>query len=197
MDIAILGGTFDPPHYGHLMIAEEVLHACSLDAVWFMPSPSPPHKTGEVISDSRHRIEMVRMAIADNDSFRLSLMEFEREGPSYTYDTIKKLADDYPEDRFFFLIGADMVEDLPNWHRVDELVQLVSFIGVGRPGFSLNSKYGQYIREVEVPGFEISASFLRRRFSKNGNTRYFLPDNVRNYIREKGLYGQGDRVENC
>ncbi|HEX7063743.1 MAG TPA: nicotinate-nucleotide adenylyltransferase, partial [Bacillales bacterium] len=101
MNIAIFGGTFDPPHYGHLMIAEEVLRACSLDAVWFMPSPSPPHKAGKTITDSRHRIEMVRMAIADNERFHLSLIEFEREGPSYTFDTIKELVKNHPDDRFF------------------------------------------------------------------------------------------------
>ncbi|HEX7063861.1 MAG TPA: nicotinic acid mononucleotide adenylyltransferase, partial [Bacillales bacterium] len=93
------------------------------------------------------------------------------------------------DDRFFFLIGADMAEDLPNWHRIDELVDLVSFIGVGRPGFSLKSRYARSIQEVKVPEFDISASFLRSRFKENGNTRYFMPDNVREYIGEKGLYG--------
>ncbi|HEU5139049.1 MAG TPA: nicotinate-nucleotide adenylyltransferase [Bacillales bacterium] len=196
MDIAIFGGTFDPPHYGHLMIAEEVLCACSLDAVWFMPSPIPPHKTGKMITDSRHRIEMVRLAIADNEEFHLSLLEFERKGPSYTIDTIQHLVENHPDDRFYFLIGADMVEDLPNWHRADELVRLVTFIGVGRPGFSLKSEYADSIREVKIPEFEVSASFLRSRFRENGNTRYLLPDKVRKYIGEKGLYGQENRVGN-
>jgi nicotinate-nucleotide adenylyltransferase len=189
MNIAILGGTFDPPHYGHLMIAEEVLEACDLDGVWFMPSPRPPHKTEEVISDAHHRIEMVKQAIADNERFHLSLIEFEREGLSYTYDTMKELIDKHPHNQFYFLIGADMVEYLPHWHRIDELVRMVTFIGVGRPGFSLASEYREFIHEVEVPEYEISASFLRKRFKENGNTRYFLPDNVRKYIMEKGLYG--------
>lgn len=189
MDIAILGGTFDPPHYGHLIIAEEVLDACSFDEVWFMPSPTPPHKMEEKITDSDHRIEMVKRAISGNERFRICLFEFKREGPSYTYDTMKALMRKYPEHHFSFLIGADMVEYLPKWHRVDELVQIVSLIGVGRPGFSLHSPYGKFIREVEVPEIEISSSFLRKRFEENGNTRYFLPDQVREYIKEKGLYG--------
>lgn len=194
MRIGILGGTFDPPHYGHLMIAEEVLYACSLDAVWFMPSPSPPHKTGEMITGSEHRIEMVRRAIADNNCFDLSLIEFDRNGLSFTYDTMEKLVKQRPDDTFFFLIGADMVEYLPHWHRVDELVRMLTFIGVGRPGFSLDSEYGAFIREVEVPQFQVSSSFLRERFKENGNTRYFLPEKVRQYIEEKGLYGSRNRT---
>lgn len=189
MRIGILGGTFDPPHFGHLMIAEEVLHRCRLDAVWFMPSPSPPHKTRFRITPSHHRIEMVKKAITGNERLFLSLAEFERKGPSYTYDTVKTLLTEHPRDRFFFIIGADMVEDLPNWHRADELVRLVTFIGVGRPGFSLESQYADHIWEVDTPEFAMSASFLRERFKKNGNTRYYLPDDVRKYIMEKGLYG--------
>lgn len=189
MKIGILGGTFDPPHYAHLMIAEEVLNTCSLDCIWFMPSPSPPHKKGEVITPANHRIEMVNKAIAGNERFSVSLIEFEREGLSYTYDTMKELTHNHPDVQFYFIVGADMVEDLPAWHRADELVQLVEFIGVGRPGFSVHSAFGDFIREVEVPEFDISASFLRKRFKENGNTRYFLPKEVRNYIKEKDLYG--------
>lgn len=189
MKIGILGGTFDPPHYAHLMIAEEVLTACSLDQVWFMPSPSPPHKTGEEITEATHRIEMVKRAIASNEKFSVSLVEFEREGPSYTYDTMKELTRVHPHAQFCFILGADMVEDLPNWEHAEELVQLVEFIGVGRPGFSVDSVFADAIHEVDVPAFEISASFLRQRFEKGQNTRYFLPEVVRNYIEEKTLYG--------
>ncbi|HET7657891.1 MAG TPA: nicotinate-nucleotide adenylyltransferase, partial [Bacillales bacterium] len=151
MDIAILGGTFDPPHFGHLIMAEEVLTQCGLDEVWFMPSPDPPHKKEAAVTPSSHRVEMVRRAIAGNEHFRLSLIEFEREGPSYSVETVKHLLAKHPEHQFFFLIGADMVEYLPNWHNVDELVRLLPFIGVGRPGFSLESPYRSYIREVVVP----------------------------------------------
>lgn len=189
MRIGILGGTFDPPHYAHLMIAEEVLETCSLDQVWFMPSPSPPHKTEEVITPATHRIEMVKKAIAGNGRFSISLVEFEREGLSYTYDTMKVLTHSHPHVQFSFIVGADMVEDLPNWDHARELVQLVDFIGVGRPGFSVHSMFNDSIHEVDVPAFEISASFLRERFRKNQNTRYYLPDVVRNYIEEKKLYG--------
>lgn len=189
MRVGILGGTFDPPHYAHLMIAEEVLEACFLDQVWFMPSPSPPHKMEKVITPAPHRIEMVKKAIAGNERFSISLVEFERKGPSYTYDTMKELTFSHPDVRFFFILGADMVEDLPNWDHAGELVQLVDFIGVGRPGFSIHSVFADSIHEVDVPAFEMSASFLRERFKENQNTRYFLPDIVRNYIEEKKLYG--------
>lgn len=192
MKIAIFGGTFDPPHLGHLIMAEEVMNACGLDEVWFMPSPDPPHKKGEVRTPSKHRIEMVKKAIADNDHFRLSLFEFEREGPSYSYDTVKKLLVRFPEHDFSFLIGADMVEFLPNWHRIDELVKLISFIAVGRHGFSLKSPYRLHIHEVEVPRIEVSSSMIRKRYKKHSTTRYFMPLAVQNYVDEKGLYEQGD-----
>src|SRR5699024_9733994 len=126
------------------------------DAIWFMPSPSPPHKTGMVITTAHHRIEMVKMAIADNDRFFLSLAEFAREGPSYTYDTVRTLISEHPEFCFFFIVGADMVENLPSWHQADELIRLVPFIGVGRPGFSLDSKYADHIWEVDIPEFAMS-----------------------------------------
>lgn len=192
MEIAIFGGTFDPPHLGHLIMAEEVVNACRLDEVWFMPSPDPPHKTDEVIAESGHRIEMVRTAIAGNNRFRLSLIEFERNGTSYSYDTVKQLLSQYPEHRFRFLIGADMVEYLPNWHKVDDLIRLIPFIGVGRPGFSLKSPYRDFIEEVEVPKIEISSSMIRKRLKEKKGVRYFIPENVQNYIVKKGLYEQGN-----
>lgn len=184
----ILGGTFDPLHFGHLLIAEEVLHACSLDEVWFMPSPNPPHKRRKVLP-ANERIEMVQRGITGNDRFRLSLFEFNREGPSYTYDTITALNQEYPGRDFCFIIGADMVQDLPNWHNIEKLLEMITFVGVKRPGFSLESEYSHKLTEVEVPGFDVSSSFLRGRFAENRNTRYFLPDTVREYIEERNLYG--------
>lgn len=188
MRIGIFGGTFDPPHYAHLMMAEEALESFALDQIWFMPSFSPPHKNNEAIIPVSHRVEMIKRAIANNDKFSVSLVEFEREGPSYTYDTMYELTDRYPDATFYFILGADMVEDLPTWHHVAELVQFVEFIAVGRPGFSVHSRFAKVIHEVHTPLSAISASFLRERFRKGQNTRYFLPDNVRNYIMQNHLY---------
>ncbi|TLS39333.1 nicotinate-nucleotide adenylyltransferase [Pseudalkalibacillus caeni] len=190
MKIGIFGGTFDPPHYGHLMVAQEVLESCQLDKIWFLPSHRPPHKTERSISTDEQRKDMVNLAIERNQDFEMSLVEFGRKGLSYTYDTVRYLTEMHPEHRFSFIIGADMINDLPNWHKIDELIKLISFVGVARPGFEfdISNPYHTEIRIVEAPQFEISSSFLRKRFREKGNTRYFIPDDVRNYIEEKGLY---------
>lgn len=185
--IGLLGGTFDPPHNGHLLIAQEVLSALALDEVWFIPSQTPPHKEGRKITSGHHRVEMVKLAIEDNPSFRLNTMEFEREGPNYTIDTMKSLRETYPSFQFHFIIGADMVEYLSKWHDIDSLVNLVQFVGVKRPGYKLASDYD--IVEVEVPPFGVSSTLLRDRFAKGKNTKYLLPEKVRTYIGEKNVYG--------
>lgn len=192
--VGILGGTFDPPHYGHLMIAQEVLSSLKLDEIWFMPTNIPPHKA-DAKSTGGDRIEMVKRAIANNECFKLQLIEFERSGPSYTYDTIAILKEKYPDTEFYFIIGADMVEYLPNWYHIDELIREVHFVGVKRPNFKIVSNY--VLIEVEVPQFEMSSSELRHRFNTNQNTKYFLPDSVRHYIEEKKLYGSTESIEPC
>ncbi len=186
MKVGILGGTFDPPHYGHLIIAQEVLTALQLDEIWFMPTNVPPHKENAK-TKGEERIEMVKRAIDDNPNFFLQTIEFERSGPSYTYETIGLLQKRYPKAEFYFIIGADMVEYLPNWQHIEELVRQVQFVGVKRPSFKVKSNYP--IIEVEVPQFEISSSQLRDRFKNKQNTKYFLPDLVKQYIEEKNLYG--------
>ena len=189
MRIGLLGGTFDPPHYGHLLVASEVLEQCNLDEVWFVPNRLPPHKKGMPVTKKEHRLEMVRLAIEGNPSFRLSTIELEREGQSYTYDTIRQLTVTYRNDRFFFIIGADMINDLPNWHHIDKLVQMTTFIGINRPGYSVESPYRAHIQTIDMPPFDVSSSFLRERFKLGKNTRYYLPERVRNYIEENDLYG--------
>ncbi|WP_102345522.1 nicotinate-nucleotide adenylyltransferase [Bacillus sp. Marseille-P3661] len=186
MKVGLLGGTFDPPHYGHLMIAQEVLTNLKLDQIWFIPTNVPPHKDG-TNTDGLDRIEMVNRAIAGNPNFLINTIEFDRVGPSYTYDTITLLNEIYPQHQFYFIIGADMVEYLPKWHRIEELVDKISFVGVKRPNYKVETKYN--LLEVEIPLLDISSSDLRFRFENNLNTRYFLPEDVRQYIEEKSLYG--------
>ena len=185
--VGIIGGTFDPPHHGHLLMASEVLTALQLEEVWFMPTNIPPHKQSEHITNRTDRVEMLRLAIADNPHFKLQLIELEREGPSFTYDTMEILRERYPQYSFYFILGADMVEYLPNWYKIDELVQIVTFVGVKRPGYVFLNNYS--ICEVEVLEFEVSSSLLRERFKAGKNTMYLLPEKVKNYIEEKGLYG--------
>lgn len=186
--IGLLGGTFDPPHYGHLIIANEAMTQCQLDEVWFIPTYVPPHKQGLKVTKPEHRVNMVKLAIASHSSFRLCMIEIERKGPSYTYDTIKKLRESYDDVHFYFIIGADMVEDLPNWKNIDQLRQLITFIAIERPGFSIQTNQSNSVKVVQAPLFDVSSTFLRERFKNKQTTRFYLPDNVRHYIEENHLY---------
>ncbi len=183
--IGILGGTFDPPHIGHLIIAQEVRESLNLDEIWFIPSSEPPHKQSASAS-AIDRLTMVEKAISDEPLFLLNTIEIERKGKSYTYDTIIQLIKMNPGMEFFFIIGADMVEYLPKWYKIDELCQLVTFVGVNRPGFTLDTPYP--IVMVDVPFIEISSSMLRKRIAQNKSIKYFVNRQVQAYIEEGALY---------
>lgn len=185
--VGILGGTFNPPHTGHLVIANEVLNAYGLDEVWFMPNQVPPHKTVDESISHSDRLAMLALAIADNEQFRIEKAELERSGRSYTYETMKILKDMYKETDFHFIIGGDMVEYLPKWHKIDELLKMVKFVGVSRPSYSIETPYD--ILFAETPQMDISSSMIRERVSEGRSIRYLLPDPVRVYIEEHGLYG--------
>ncbi len=187
MKVGLLGGTFDPPHLGHLTLAQGVLEACQLDEVWFMPSHRPPHKNGNDITDNHYRVDMVQLAIAGNPDFKISLIEFERNGRSFTIDTIEILKANYPHFDFYFIIGGDMIEDLPNWHRIDELSDLISFIGVNRPGYDPD-KERYKVSLIDVPQIDVSSSEIRKDLNLGRSGRYLLPESVRTFIEEKGLY---------
>ncbi|MDQ1144963.1 nicotinate-nucleotide adenylyltransferase [Bacillus sp. SORGH_AS 510] len=185
--VGILGGTFDPPHYGHLMIANEVLSVLQLDEIWFMPNQEPPHKKKTSTVKNEDRLRMLELATQGNNAFKIETIELERKGPSYTIDTMKMINAKYPNHQFFFIIGADMIEYLPKWQQIDELIKLVQFVGVHRPSYSHETNYP--VLYVEVPGMDVSSSMIRERF-KNGKTiRYLLPDVVIDYIEENHLYG--------
>ncbi|MFD1018830.1 nicotinate-nucleotide adenylyltransferase [Thalassobacillus hwangdonensis] len=183
--IGILGGTFDPPHIGHLIIAEEVYQELGLDEVWFMPSNEPPHKSNAMASGT-DRLEMVEAAIQGNAHFRAVDFELKREGKSYTYDTIYHLKERYPSISIYFIIGGDMVEYLPRWHAIDKLLELVHFVGVNRKGHPLSSPYP--VLEVEVPLIEVSSTDIRNRMKEGRNATYLLPDEVIHYIKGNHLY---------
>lgn len=185
--IGILGGTFDPPHHGHLLIANEVLSALDLDEIWFMPNQEPPHKQKSKSITNEDRLEMLKLAIEGNQQFRIQTIELERKGPSFTVDTMKIIRANYNKYQFFFIIGADMIEYLPKWYKIDELVQLVQFVGVERPEYSHDTIFP--IIYVDVPAMEVSSSIIRERLKKGKPVRYLLPDSVIQYIEENHLYG--------
>lgn len=183
--VGILGGTFDPPHLGHLIIAEEVRIELELEEIWFIPSYTPPHKD-EAKTSATDRITMIRKAIKSNPYFKVNTIEIERSGKSYTFDTMKALREENKDIEFYFIIGADMVEYLPNWNRIEELIHLVTFVGVKRSGYLLNSTYP--VMEVDIPMIDISSTMIRNRLANKDGVQYFIVDPVYSFIKEKQLY---------
>lgn len=191
MRIGLLGGTFDPVHYGHLMAAEQAREQCELEQVWFLPASVPPHKNGQTVTDADHRLHMVELAINGHPHFRVSRVEFSRSGRSYTVDTMAALREHYPEHAFYFIIGADMVADLPNWYQFERLAKETAFIGLARPGYErvqLADPIARCVQYAEMPLIDISATDIRERVKAGQSIRYFVPERVRNYIREHHLY---------
>ena len=185
--VGILGGTFNPPHMGHLVMADQVKDQLDLDKILFMPTAEPPHSSVEKKTISSDiRVEMVELAIQDNSNFDIELYEVESGGKNYTYDTMKALIELYPAVDFYFIIGGDMVSDLPNWYKIDELVQLVQFVGVKRPGYEVESEYP--IIMVDTPLIDISSSSIRKKVAIDCSIRYLVPEAVREYIELEGLY---------
>lgn len=185
--IGILGGTFDPPHCGHLLIANEVLSSLQLEEVWFLPNREPPHKEKTEYVSNEERLQLIKLAIEDHPCFRIETIELKRPGPSYTYDTIKQLKELFPDVQFHFIIGADMIEYLPKWFRIEELMELVTFVGVERPNYDKETPFP--IIYVDVPEFAVSSSMIRQRIKEGRTIRYLVPESVRRYIKEKKLYG--------
>jgi nicotinate-nucleotide adenylyltransferase len=194
MNIGIMGGTFDPLHLGHLLVAEQARERMELDEVWFLPSNHPPHKDHSPVARSEDRLEMVRRAIGDHPKFKLCEIEFERDGPSYSVETAYILKERYPKDQFYWIIGSDMIQYLPKWYKIEEMIQEVSFIGLDRPGYgaSLHNLPGilqQSLTMVDTVQIDISSTEIRDRLANGRSVRYMLPDAVWSYIRGNQLYG--------
>lgn len=186
--IGILGGTFDPVHQVHLIVGEVARDHLKLDEVWFLPAYNPPHKQKK-ISHSDHRKKMLEIAVSTNPHFKVCTIELERgreDKPSYTYDTVVELKKAYPFYDFYFIIGGDMVEYLPKWHKIDELVKMIHFVALARPGYSMATPYP--VIEVEMLQLDLSSSIIRERVAKGQSIRYLVPEEVRLYIKEHHLY---------
>lgn len=197
MRLGILGGTFDPVHIGHLITAECVLEELSLDGVLFIPANVPPHKTERKIISSYHRLRMVCFATANNPRFKVSDIELNREGPSYSVDTINELKKIYIGATFFFITGADAINDLPTWHEATELLKNCHFVAATRAGVKLEKDaliehFGELARtnihEVNTRRIEISSTDIRQRVKEGKNIMYMVTDTVAKYIEKEGLY---------
>ncbi|QTD41636.1 nicotinate-nucleotide adenylyltransferase [Sporosarcina sp. Te-1] len=184
--IGLLGGTFNPPHIGHLIIANEVKHALNLDEVRLMPASIPPHKLNPSDASPEQRLEMVKLSINGADGLTAFSFEVDRGGVSYTYDTVAALRSEEPDIQFHFIIGGDMIDMLPSWHRIEDLVKIVTFVGVGRPGTIGTTSFP--VQMVEIPQIDLSSTVIRHRIQKGGTVAFLLPAAVERYIREEGLY---------
>ncbi|QNR66086.1 nicotinate-nucleotide adenylyltransferase [Paenibacillus peoriae] len=192
MKIGIMGGTFDPIHIGHLLAGEAARDAYGLDQVWFMPSHIPPHKH-QAGASGKERLEMTSEAVAGHPAFEVLDIEVLRGGVSYTIDTIKELQKLHSAVDFYFIIGADMVNYLPHWQGIEELVQRICFIGVRRPGFQLAlDELPHYLQDkvllADMPVVDISSTDIRERAAEGRTIRYLVPDRVHDYITRGGLY---------
>jgi nicotinate-nucleotide adenylyltransferase len=203
MRVGIFGGTFDPIHLGHLVLAEQCREQCQLDEVWFVPASVPPHKQGLVISAAKSRSDMIEFAISGNPAFKLSRIELERTGPSYTVTTLEQLQAQDPARELFLLIGADSVRDLPTWREPQRILELATVVGVNRgrdtlPAVevsrlrqSLGEAAASRIRFVSMPAIEISATEIRQRVQAGKSIRYLVPRAVEAYLDQQKLYAAG------
>lgn len=193
--IGIIGGTFDPIHNGHLVIASCAADAYDLDHVIFIPSAVPPHKIGKKITPVENRYEMTLLATLDNPRFSVSKVEMEREGSSYTVDTIKYFRDLYPEQEIYFITGADTIVEIDTWKNPHELMQMVHFIAAVRPGYTfegLAKDFYQKNRErillLETPEMGISSTGIRERVQARRTIQYLVHPSVERYIEKFQLY---------
>lgn len=184
--VGLLGGTFNPPHIGHLIIADQVKDQLDLEKILFIPSAIPPHQTKKETISAKHRLTMLEKTLEDNKLFEVNEVEINRGGKSYTYDTIKELKEESPDTEFYFIIGADMVEDLPNWYKIDELVQMVQFVAVNRPSYSTHTSYPVIF--VDVPNIDISSTIIRQKVKDNCSINYLVTPETKEYIESEGLY---------
>ncbi|GLC88527.1 nicotinate-nucleotide adenylyltransferase [Lysinibacillus piscis] len=185
--IGLLGGTFNPPHMGHLMMANEVFHALQLDEVRFMPNALPPHKEKRHDVSDTQRLAMVQHAIQPYAHFSLESYEVEKGGVSYSYDTLSALCAREPDVEFYFIIGGDMIDSLHTWYRIEDLLALVKFVGVKRPQTVAMTAYP--IIMVDAPQIDLSSTLLRERFATHSTVTFLVPETVEAFIRQEGLYG--------
>ena len=195
--IGIYGGSFDPPHIGHLILAAEALAQLELTRLLWVLTPEPPHKTDRVLTPLHHRLEMLRRAVGNAPGFEISTVEMDRPGPHYSIETLEMLATQFPAAGFALLIGGDSLRDLPAWHRPLDLLAACRFIGVmRRPGDSIAPGalenilpgLGAKTRFVDAPQLEISSSAIRSRIANGGHYRYYLHPEVYQYIEQHKLY---------
>ena len=195
----VFGGTFDPIHLAHLAVAEAARDSCGLRRVLFVPAAQPPHKPDRVIAPVEHRLAMVEAAVATNATFEVSRIEIERDGPSYTVDTLTTLRDAEPDDRLALILSEESFAELPTWREPERIMELVEAVIVApRGGFGggggstlaspVDDASPDRLRMLDGPHIRLSASEIRERAASGRSIRYLVPDAVAAYIGDHGLY---------
>jgi nicotinate-nucleotide adenylyltransferase len=197
--IGVIGGTFDPIHYGHLAAAEEARVRVNLEKVLFVVALLPPHKLDEDVTPVEHRLAMVRLGIASNPHFEISLVDVDRPGPSFTVDTISMLQEQWgPDTELFFVMGLDSLVEVPTWHQPERLIRLCHLVAVSRPRFEVDMRQleasvpgiSSRVEIIDMPEVDISSSDLQRRVKEGLPIKYQVPEAVERYIIEHRLYEQ-------
>ncbi|MBN1121497.1 MAG: nicotinate (nicotinamide) nucleotide adenylyltransferase [Anaerolineae bacterium] len=194
--IGVFGGTFDPPHIGHLILAEVARDSLDLEAVLWVVAADPPHKQGLSITPVSHRLQMVELVAADNAAFRVSTVDVERPGPHYSVDMLRLLSGQYPDDELVFIIGGDSLADLPQWHQPRELIEMTKLAVLNRPTASFDwpalesaiPGLREHVVMLHGPQIAVAGVDLRRRFHKGQSVRYLIPEPIISYIRANNLY---------
>lgn len=197
MKIGIFGGTFDPVHYGHLLLAETCREQLELHVVRFVPAGSPPHKTGNAITDGHTRADMLKLAVSGYPEYQIDRREIRRQGPSFTVDTLTEFRSEHPDDELFFLMGADSLVEMPTWRQPERIVELATVVAVNRPGVALPTtaalekqigRLADRVRVISMPGTDLSASALRQRVRDGRPLRFMTPKAVEAFIRQHDIY---------
>ncbi len=201
MRIGIFGGTFDPPHLGHLILAAEARYQLDLARLLWTLTAHPPHKQDRTITPLQHRLDMVNAALADEPAFELSRVEIDRPGPHYALDTVRLLQAQYPQAELFYLMGGDSLQSLPTWHRPQEFLDACHILGVmRRPGDTIGLTalesvlpgIGEKVQFVDTPLLEIASHQIRRRIAQRRPFRHYLPPSVHQIIHQRSLYQTPD-----
>jgi nicotinate-nucleotide adenylyltransferase len=188
--IGLLGGTFDPIHIGHILMARTALETMGLDKVVFIPSCVPPHKTAATLFSAQDRYRMACLAVRGNDQFVVSDFELCKGGKSYSIDTVRHFREEYPGDKIFFVVGGDAIKTLDSWKDIDELKKMCSFVSVNRPGYPRGEAKLKY-HAVTMNGIELSSTEIRKRVLSGKSIQYLVPDKVLEYIKRRQLYKVG------
>ena len=192
--LGVMGGTFDPVHHGHLVTAEEALAQFELDRVIFVPTGRPWMKEGREVSPAEDRYLMTVIATASNPRFSVSRVEIEREGPTFTVETLRALAEEHPDAELFFITGADAMLEILHWKDPEEVLSLAGFIAATRPGYDLSHFEAEQaasrarVTVMQVPALAISSTDVRERIGQGRPIRYLVPEGVKSYIEKAGLY---------